>query len=431
MIIVDKLLEEREQSGKPIRVGVIGAGFMAKGAAAQIAKYTKGMRLVAIANRTEEKAVNLFSLDGKTNTPVVDSQVDFDARAQKLEPSVVADPSILSRSPYVDVIVELTGAVEFSAHVVLEAIKNKKHVVTMNAELDGTIGPILKAYADKAGVVYTNAAGDQPGVEMNLYRYVKGMGITPVVCGNIKGLQDPYRTPTTQKAFAEKWGQNPSMVTSFADGTKISFEQAVVANATGMKVAKRGMHGYSMEGMPIEKTAEIFDVDEVTKLGGIVDYVVGAQPNGGVFVLGTMDDTIQKHYLDLYKVGKGPLYCFYVPYHLCHFELPMTIARAVLLRDATIAPIGKPMVEVVTVVKKDLTAGKSIDNLGGYTVYGVAENADIARKENLLPIGLAEGLKLKKSIKKDQVITLDDVELISDRLSWKLWNEQCKTFSNT
>jgi len=428
MMIIDTKLAQLKIDHTPIRVGLIGAGFMAKGAAIQIIKYTPGMHLVGIANRTASKAIDIFALGGNNEAKVVTTQSEFDERAKQHQPSVVEDPKILCRSPYVDVIVELTGAVEHSAQVVMEAIAQKKHVVVMNAELDGTIGPILKQKADQADVIYTNAAGDQPGVEMNLYRFVKGMGLTPVVCGNIKGLQDPYRTPTTQKAFAEKWGQNPSMVTSFADGTKISFEQAVVANATGMRVAKRGMHGYDMAGQPIENTSQIFNFEELQNTSGIVDYVVGAQPNGGVFVLATMDDPIQKHYLDLYKVGKGPLYCFYVPYHLCHFELPMTIARAVLYNDATIAPLGKPMVDVIAIAKKDLRKGESIDYLGGYTVYGVAENSDIARAERLLPIGLSDGLTLNKDVAKDTAITLNDVTLSESNLSVQLWLEQNKQF---
>src|SRR6266540_4682331 len=134
----------------------------------------------------------------------------------------------------------------------------------MNAELDGTVGPILKHHADRRGVVYTNADGDQPGVLMNLHRFVSGIGVRPVLCGNIKGLHDPYRNPTTQEAFARRWGQNPQMVTSFADGTKISFEQAIVANATGMRVARRGMIGPTVEtGTHIRDAVATFPAEEL------------------------------------------------------------------------------------------------------------------------------------------------------------------------
>jgi predicted homoserine dehydrogenase-like protein len=301
----------------------------------------------------------------------------------------------------------------------------------MNAELDGTLGPILKVYADKAGVVITNADGDQPGVTMNLYRFVKGLGVKPVLCGNIKGLHDPYRNPTTQEGFARKWGQNPSMVTSFADGTKISFEQAIVANATGMQVARRGMYGPTVPaGTPVQEAAEQFPLNALAEGPGIVDYVVGAEPAPGVFVLGTHDHPVQKHYLNLYKLGEGPLYCFYTPYHLCHFEVPNTVARAALFNDAAITPLGAPCVDVVAAAKTDLKAGQVLDGMGHYMTYGLCENAKIVREQKLLPIGLAEGCTLKSDISKDQVLSIDDVNIPQGRLCDRLRDEQDKFFSD-
>jgi predicted homoserine dehydrogenase-like protein len=299
----------------------------------------------------------------------------------------------------------------------------------MNAELDGTVGPILKRHADRSGVVLTNADGDQPGVQLNLYRFVKSIGVRPVLCGNIKGLHDPYRNPTTQEGFARQWGQNPRMVTSFADGTKISFEQAIVANATGMRVAKRGMHGPTVEtGTHIDVAKELFQLDELTNGTGIVDYVVGAAPGPGVFVLGTHDDPVQQHYLNLYKLGEGPLYCFYTPWHLCHFEVPLTVARAVLFGDAAITPLGPPLVEVVATAKTDLEAGTMLDGMGGYTTYGLAENAEVAAREQLLPIGLTEGIRLTRAVPQDQVLTFADVELPEGRLCDRLRAEQAAEF---
>ncbi len=114
------------------------------------------------------------------------------------------------------------------------------------------------------GVVYTNVDGDQPGVIMNIYRMVKGMGLKPVLCGNIKGLQDPYRNPTTQQAFATQWGQKPDMVASFADGSKMSYEQAIIANATAMRVAKRGMHGPTVPpNTTIKEVVNLFPLEDV------------------------------------------------------------------------------------------------------------------------------------------------------------------------
>jgi predicted homoserine dehydrogenase-like protein len=336
---------------------------------------------------------------------------------------------LLATHPRIEALIEVTGAVENGAGVVATAIEHGKHVVLMNAELDGTVGPLLRRRADEAGVVYTNADGDQPGVQLNLYRFVKGIGVKPVLCGNIKGLHDPYRNPTTQEGFARQWGQNPYMVTSFADGTKISFEQAIVANATGMRVARRGMYGPAVEtGTHIDESRELFPLDELLDGPGIVDYVVGAVPSPGVFVLGKHDDPTQQHYLNLYKLGEGPLYCFYTPWHLCHFEVPLTVARAVLFGDAAIAPAGPPVVEVVAAAKVDLEAGQELDALGGYLTYGLAENADVARAENLLPIGLAEGCRLGRAVAKDAVLTFDDVELPPGRLIDELRSEQAAYF---
>lgn len=430
MIIVDNALLKRQEEKNPVRVGMIGAGFMGRGIALQILNYVPGMELVAIANRNQKKAIRAYSEAGIEDIQRVTSLSALNENIIRGKYSVTENAELICDADGIDVIIEVTGAIEFSTHVILRAIKNRKHVVMMNPEVDGTVGPILKKYADEAGVVLTSADGDQPGVEGNLYRFVKSLGVTPVVCGNIKGLHDPYRNPTTQAAFAKQWGQNPKMVTSFADGTKISFEQAIVANATGMRVGKRGMFGPTVEpGTHLKDVANsLYPLEEVLNGPGIVDYVVRAEPGPGVFVLGTHDHPIQKHYLNLYKLGEGPLYLFYTPYHLCHFEAPLTAARAVLFHDAALKPIGAPTVEVVAAAKIDLKAGQTLDGLGEYMTYGLCENADVTDRENLLPIGIAGGCRLKNDVKKDAVLTYDDVELPPGRLCDKLREEQKKYF---
>src|SRR5215813_4387621 len=327
MFIVDRELERLERAGTPIRVGMVGAGFMATGIARQMLHYTKGMELAAISNRRVDRARKVYAESGEGNVVNVRSAGEVDDCIARGRRAVTDDPMLLCDADGIDVILEVTGTIEFAAEVVMRAIARGKHVVMMNAELDGTLGPILKTYADRAGVVITNTEGDQPGVIMNLYRWVKGLGVKPVLCGNIKGLHDPYRNPTTQAEFARRWGQRPAMVASFADGTKISFEQAIVANGTGMRVAKRGMLGPDFSRgnpdaplTPIEMTISQFEPYLDPNKPGLVDYVVGARPGPGVFVLGTTEHPVQKHYLNLYKLGQGPYYCFYTPYHLCHFE---------------------------------------------------------------------------------------------------------------
>ncbi|APO78630.1 SAF domain-containing protein (plasmid) [Rhizobium etli 8C-3] len=426
-MVIDTLLKKREEDGRPIRVGMYGAGFMAKGIVNQISNSVPGMVLGVICNRNVEKAILAYRDAGLEASYASDSSKLSDLIAEGV-PAVTDNPALLYESGDLDCLIDATGAIEYGANVSLGAIAHGRDMVTMNAELDGTVGPLLKKKADAAGVIFTACDGDQPGVQMNLWRFVKSIGLTPLVCGNIKGLQDPYRTPTTQAAFAAKWGQDPHMVTSFADGTKISFEQAIVANGTGMSILKRGMMGLEHRGH-VDELVNAYDIEALKAVGGAVDYVVGAIPGPGVFVLAYHDDPKQQHYLNLYKLGTGPLYSFYTPYHLCHFEVPLSVARVVLLRDPVLQPLEGPKVEVVATAKRDLDAGETIDGLGGYMSYGQCERIDVASAQDLLPMGVAEGCVVKHAVAKDQVLTYADVVLPAGRTIDLLRREQAEMFA--
>jgi predicted homoserine dehydrogenase-like protein len=245
--------------------------------------------------------------------------------------------------------------------------------------------------------------------------------------GNVKGLQDPYRNPTTQRGFADRWGQNAAMVTSFADGSKISFEQSIVANATGFKVLKRGMSRGQQYTGDVLNIGELYDVEELRRLGGAIDYVVGT-PLTKVYCLAEHPDPKQQHYLSLYKMGPGPLYSFFIPYHLVHFEAPNAIARAVLFRDPTTKPLGGPAVEVSAIAKRDLQAGEVLDDYGMYMTYGEAVNSDEMCAGRYLPEGLVQGCRLKRSIARDAIITYEDVVLPTGRLADRLRAEQYRKF---
>jgi predicted homoserine dehydrogenase-like protein len=427
VILVDTALQAREAQGKPIRVGILGAGFMTQGLTNQIAHSVPGMRVVAISNRKPNRALDVFRYSGFADVKIAETQAALDAAIEANTPIAAENAKLLARSPFIDVIVDVTGSVEFGAHVVLEAFKHGKDVVLMNAEIDATIGPILQVYAKKYGVILSACDGDEPGLQMNLVRWVKGLGLIPRVIGNIKGLQDPYRTPTTQKGFAEKWGQNPAMVTSFADGSKISFEQTIVANATGFKVKSRGMSRGLEYRDDVMQIGKLYDIDEVRELGGIIDYVVGT-PLTKVYVLAEHTDPKQQKYLSLYKMGEGPLYSFFLPYHLVHFEVPNAIARVALFRDSVAPPLAGPVVEVCAVAKRDLKAGEILDDYGMYMTYGEAVNTEEMSRERYLPEGLVEGCKLLRDIKKDAVLTYNDVQLPANRLADRLRAEQYKHF---
>ena len=427
MIIVDNALKAREAEGRPIRVAILGAGFMSHGLGNHIVHTTPGMRFVGIFNRRVQRAFDLCKYVGVNKVVAPSTQPEVDLAIREGKVVATDDAFLLARSSEVDVLVDVTGSVEFGARVAFEAFRHKKDVVLLNAEIDATIGPILQVYAAKHGAILSACDGDEPGVQINLCRWVKGLGLTPRVIGNIKGLQDPYRNPTTQKGFAEKWGQNPAMVTSFADGSKISFEQAIVANATGFVVRSRGMSRGLEYKDDVMNIGKLYDAEEVRKLGGIVDYVVGT-PLTKVYVLAEHSDPKQQHYLNLYKMGEGPLYSFFTPYHLVHFEVPTAIARVALFRDSVAKPLGGPVVEVCAVAKRDLKAGEVLDDYGMYMTYGEAVNADEMCGNRYLPEGLVEGCVLTRDVVKDSVITYDDIVLPPNRLADQLRAEQYRHF---
>ena len=280
MIIVDKILQKRETENNPIKVGIIGAGVMSKGLINQITLHTPGMIVAAVYNKTVENAKLAIQEYGSKDYKVVESATQMSAAIKSKKTALTNDIDVLVECADLDVLVELTSDIRFALKSILKAFDAGKHVVTFSAELEATFGPHLRAKAAENNVLYTLGDGDQPGVVQNLFRQVISMGFEPLVYIDVKGLQDHYRNPSTLKGFAEHWGITPEMVTSFADGTKISFEQAVTANANGMCVAQRGMIGPVFKGHVDEMTSGFYpDVDH---LGGFdpweVSYTLGDFP---------------------------------------------------------------------------------------------------------------------------------------------------------
>jgi predicted homoserine dehydrogenase-like protein len=428
VIIVDTALRERERAGRPVRVGVFGAGSMARGFVNQVTNAVPGMVVAAISNRTVGRAVDAFRFAGaSTPAVVVDNLAALDAAVAAGRPAVTDNPVLLAQCEQIDCLIDITGAMEFGAAIALEAIANGKHMVLMNAEIDATIGPILHDRARAAGVIFTCVDGDQAGVQMNLYRSVQSLGMVPRVLGTVKGLHDEYRTPTTEAVSAERWNQNVTMATSFADGSRVNFEQSIVANATGFTVAQRGMLRYDHSGH-VDGLATRYDLDMLRGVGGIVEFVVGAKPAGGVFCLAEQPDARQLQYLERYTLGTGPLYAFYHPYHLCHLEAPLTVARVVLFGDACGQPLAGPAVEVIAVAKRDLRAGETLDSYGQYMTYGQAEKAAVVQRERLIPEGLVAGCRLLRDLPRDTALRWDDVEAPSDQLAHRLYAEQQRRF---
>jgi predicted homoserine dehydrogenase-like protein len=427
MIIVDKALEKRHHDGNPVKVALIGAGYMGRGIALEIISGMIGMKLVAVCNRTLSQAERAYSEAGIDSVRTVQSPAELADAIKKGQYAITDDPLVICEAEGVEAVIDATGETEFGARVAMAAINNRKHLILMNAELDSTVGPILKVHADRAGVVITYTDGDEPGVAMNLYRFVKTIGYKPLLMGQIKGFLDRYRNPDTQRAFAEKHKQKPAMVASFADGSKLSLEGTIMANATGFKVGTRGMFGPPCAH--VKDVLNHFTAEQLLAGGGWVDYVLGAQPGTGAFVVGYNDNPILKDYMSYFKMGDGPLYLFYTPFHLPHLQLPLTVARAVLFQDATLAPMGAPVCDTMTFAKRDLKAGEVLDGMGGFTCYGLIDTYEVSLAHNALPMALSQGCRLKRDLPKDQVVTYADIELPEGRLCDKLRAEQTAYFA--
>lgn len=426
MIIVDTEIAKRVAENRPIKVAMIGAGYSAKHIASQIISSFPGMYLAVIVNRTPSAAENVFHMAGVENVRRVDSSDELEKAMANQQYCITENAEVAFNAESIDAVIETTGEVEYGAWAALGSIKAGKHIFVLNCEMDATVGPLLKKYADDKGIIYSNSDGDEPGVASNLARHVKTMGLEVVGAGNLKGFYDKHRTPETQKAFAEAHNQKPHMMTSFVDGTKLSMELTVTANALGFGVAKRGMNGIACDD--VRTCLDHFPKDAFQPGKGIVDFLLGASPHTGAFVIGYTDHPMKQEYLQYLKMGEGPFYVFYTPFHLPQLEIPITVSRGVLCGDATVAPKGKPYCDAVAIAKKDLKKGDVLDGIGGFSAYTLIDNFETSLKENLLPMGVAQNCVLTKDVAIDTPLTYDDVELPKGRLIDELRKEMIETF---
>lgn len=421
MPAVDTAMEARAAAGRPIQVAIVGAGVNARSVALQLLTPPPGIRLAAICNRTIKNAARAFSEGGAEGARVVSSASALDQAVGRGQYAITDDPGVVCGASTIDLVLESTGTIDFAADVLVRAIAGGKHITLLNAELDSLLGPLFKARADAAGLVYTHGDGEEPGVAMTLLRYLRSTGLRPVAAGNVKGMVDYHRTPDTQRGFAEKHRQDVKKVTSFADATKLSMETTVLANATGFGVGRRGMYGPACEH--VSEMAKLLPPDEMlTK--GLVDYSLGAAPHTGAFVVVHEPNRAKQGHLAYYKLGDGPFYTFYTPFHLPNVQVASTIGRAAILGDPTVAPAGAPVCEVVTMAKRDLSAGEVLDGIGGFCSYGLIDNAETSREQDALPMGLSGGSRMLRAVRKDEVVRFSDVERPSGRLADRLWDEQ-------
>ncbi|ASN04377.1 NAD(P)H-dependent oxidoreductase [Virgibacillus necropolis] len=429
MLGLNRKLQRLEDEGSYIKVGLVGAGQMGRGMISQI-EGMKGMRVVITADLMVENVENAYKNAGIDAADIVNTTDVYKASEAVRNNQVIAtsDIKLVTSLPEVDVVVDATGVPNIGAEIAWDTILNKKHIVMLNVEADVTVGPLLKKMADASGVVYTGSAGDEPGAIMELYDFADAIGFEIVALG--KGKNNPLNleaNPATAEEEAKTKGSSPKMLASFQDGTKTMVEMNAVANATGFSPDQPGMHGFSgsvsdLPGLFIEK-------EKGGQLNGrkVVDFVNGVAP--GVFAIIASDKEEVNAELKYLKMGDGPNYVLYRPYHLTSLETPLSIAKAYFDHEATIAPYYGLQGETVTVAKKDLNAGDYLDSIGGFTVYGKLLKANEANEMNALPLGLIDkNVRMKKAVKKGDIITYDAIEQTKESTIWKLRSMQDREF---
>ncbi|MGF1665886.1 MAG: NAD(P)H-dependent oxidoreductase [Acidimicrobiia bacterium] len=404
------VLKARHARGEILKIGVVGAGQMGEGLIAQM-ETMYGMRAFVVADAVPGRALASLRSAGVADSDIVETDDPDVATAATDSGKRVAstNPATTWVGP-VDVTVEATGIPEVGARVAYEAILARKHVLQMNVETDATIGWLLRRMANAAGVVYTLTAGDEPGSTMELYDFAVSLGFEVVCAG--KGKNNPLDrsgNPDTVAEQAAAQQMNPKMLASFVDGTKTMVEMTSFANAAGFIPDIPGMHG------PEVTPKNLADVYIPAEDGGIlsargrVEYGRGIAP--GVFVVFTTEHPKLVRDLQYLSMGKGPYWALYRPYHLTSLETPISIARAAIQGDTTVATDNQPTAETVTYAKRALQAGETVDGLGGFSVYGMIETAAEASRQRLLPLGLAPGAVLRRDVELGQPVSYDDVDL--------------------
>ncbi len=436
-------LAERAAENNPIRVGIIGAGKFGAGLVAQLSQM-RGMVASAIADINLKHAIGAYTVSNiptdaishVRNANAMNDAISSDKRA------VTEDGLHIIQSDLIDVVVEATGIPEVGAQMAYHTLMYKKHLVMVNVETDVTVGPFLRRLADNAGVVYTLVDGDQPGVTMNMVEWAKTLGFEIVAAGRGTVFYDDDRAgiPDTvpqrfgfSEALIERRTINFKMFNSFRDGSKAQIEMTSLANMAGLPPDVRGMHEPSVN---ISDIAEVFSLKKeggILNRHGVVELANSIATDGktmldnplrmGVFVVIRTEHPFTQEDLagyNLHSGGDGKNYLLYRPYHLVAVEAPISIAKAALYGQPTGTPLPTPVADVITVAKRDLKAGEILDGSGGYTVNGLIEKADIAREENLLPLGLSDGIKLKSDVPQREAISYDMVALDEDSFVLKL-----------
>lgn len=415
-------LNKLEEEHKKIRVSIVGAGLMGKGMVSQM-MLVKGMEPSIVTSNKVSDAVAAYTLAGIPKEDIVIAKTLREINIAMEQNKYIASDmtEYATKANLIDVVVDATGVPDVGANIAFDAIMNKKHIVMLNIEADVVVGPLLNKLAKNAGVVYTGTAGDEPGSVKEIYDFAKATGFEILAIGKGKNNPIDYEaTPDSVMEQALKSQLKPLRLASFVDGTNTMAEMAAMCNATGFLPDIRGGHGPDITVKDLPKVYSLKSEGGILNNYKVVDYAHGVAP--GVFVIVTTSLPQVHHEMKFLKMGDGPNYALYRPYHLTSLETPITIAKAYLYNEATISHIkDRPIAEVVTIAKKDLKKGQRLDGIGEYTVYGTIERYQIAKEENLLPIGLVnKNTIVTKDINKGEFITRDMVELDKSTMIYKL-----------
>lgn len=414
MGIWQRLGRKAEQSGET-PIAVVGAGYVGTGVVHSIAQ-SPGMTPAIVVNRNTDRAVSALTQLGIDAGSIVISE-DASALANAIasgSPAVTTHASVLTELP-IDIVVEVTGALDYGTETILTMLDAGKNVVSFNAECDALLGWLFHERARANDVIYTIADGDQPGVLFRLKQEVEAMGFEVTALLNCKRHLNVHQNPETGAGYAARDTTSSHMTTAFGDGTKMQVEQAVVANATGTIPELRGMHG-------IESTISTAAVDIPAVLSGPgrVDFTLGGDFGAGVGIVGVHPKyELHRQAMNFYKMGPGPEYFFFRPYHLVHLEVPLTIAELMLDGEPLITIDEPHLAEVVAIAKKDLSAKEDLDCIGGFSAYGHIDLA--ANAEGYLPIGLVEYASMTSDVKQDDPIPLSAVTLDESKTVVREW----------
>ena len=400
---MSSLNEKLSKLTSPIRIGLLDAGYMGSGLF-NVINDIKGMEVTALYDPDRKLAGEVAAGYG-TPSPVIADSVEH-----------------MCSLPEIDVVVDVTFDPALGAQAGYHASKNKKHLVSLNIEADVTVGFKLKKLFEENGVIYTVGDGDEPSELKKFYDHYKLLNFDVIACG--KGKNNPLNveaTPDTVRGKLPRNGITARQVASFVDGSKTMFEMACLSNATGLVPDVRGMHGPEARLSEMTSIFQAKDRGGILEREGVVDYVTGTELSGGIFIIVRTHNKRLQSDLEYLKIGKGDTYLFYQRYHNWFVDLPLAVAKVCLEGKPTLVPLDEPSCQVIAAAKRDLKSGDVLDGIGAFTVYGIIEKNTVAKQQNALPLGLAEGMRVKKDVRRGEIITFDSVEREEESLLTKLW----------